>query len=266
MKFSKRFRTLPLLPQLIALISASPVQFREILPPEAPSNIAIRQLYLDALVWLLKQDLVVQVHTRARIFARPEVKEIAWRKLWKRRRERWLRKRSSTQPSTRKLSRSSATSATSTTTTSRSASGTISKTPIMSPVESLTTPRANHATFAGERNPMDSIGARLSPSVPPPMGMSPRLQRANPMDQSFMDYDPDLEMDSDLNEDDEGGEAEDAYDMEFSLESDEPLPEQIPKFEGSFIFRPARAQKDEARWLRVIREPVEEVWASKFDL
>lgn len=63
MKFSKRFRTLPLLPQLIALISASPVQFREILPPEAPSNIAIRQLYLDALVWLLKQDLVVQVHT-----------------------------------------------------------------------------------------------------------------------------------------------------------------------------------------------------------
>lgn len=86
------------------------------------------------------------------------------------------------------------------------------------------------------------------------------------MDQSFMDYDPDLEMDSDLNEDDEGGEAEDAYDMEFSLESDEPLPEQIPKFEGSFIFRPARAQKDEARWLRVIREPVEEVWASKFDL
>lgn len=80
------------------------------------------------------------------------------------------------------------------------------------------------------------------------------------MDQSFLDYDPDLEMDSDPGE----GETAHLHDLEFSIDVTEP--EEVPIFAGSFIFRPARAQKDEARWLRVIRESADAVWASKFDL
>lgn len=79
---------------------------------------------------------------------------------------------------------------------------------------------------------------------------------------SFLDYDPELELDSDV------GEADlDRLDsMNFSMDSKEPTRDDVPKFEGSFIFRPARAVKEEMRWLRVIREGADEVWASKFDL
>ena len=216
-RFAKHFSTLPTLPAFIAMISAAPNQFREILPTEASSTMSIRQLYLDALIWLLKHDLVVQVHTRARIYARAEVKETAWRKLWHRRRERWL--------SVRRKSSSSAKS---------------TKSPMTSP-DDLITPRA---TEENRFNPMEA-------SVPPPK-----------IDASFMEYDLDLEMDSDLNEDD--AENSEKHEMVFSMNETEP--KTVPRFEGSFIFKPARAQKDEARWLRVIREPVEEVWASKFDL
>lgn len=84
-----------------------------------------------------------------------------------------------------------------------------------------------------------------------------------------MDYDPELELDSDGGD----GDGPQSYeDMTFSEEVTEP--EEIPSFTGSFIFKPGRAQKDEARWLRVIREQGvsvngerrDEVWASKFDL
>jgi len=102
----------------------------------------------------------------------------------------------------------------------------------------MSTPRAVN----GYANPMDA-------SVPPPR-----------IDQSFTDYDPDLEMDSDLGE----GDTHHLPDLVFTVDVTEP--EEVPVFEGSFIFKPARAQKDEARWLRVIRESAEDVWASKFDL
>lgn len=89
------------------------------------------------------------------------------------------------------------------------------------------------------------------------------------LEQSYMDYDPDLELDSDVGD----GDAPQAYDdMTFSEDVTEP--ENVPTFVGTFIFKPARAQKDEARWMRVIREQGvstqgerrDEVWASKFDL
>ena len=90
------------------------------------------------------------------------------------------------------------------------------------------------------------------------------------MDQSYMDYDPDLEMDSDYEED----ESTPTYtDMQFSLDVLEP--KNIPEFTSTLINKPGRAQKDEARWIRIIRErgvQVSEtgrkdgIWASKFDL
>jgi hypothetical protein len=89
------------------------------------------------------------------------------------------------------------------------------------------------------------------------------------LEQSYMDYDPELELDSDVGD----GDAPQTFDdMVFSEDVTEP--EDIPAFRGSFIFKPGRAQKEEARWLRVIREQGvsvtgerrDEIWASKFDL
>ena len=182
------------------MISAFPAYIRDLLPTDLTSE--TRQVWMNAVIWLLKQDLVVQVHTRARIFARREIKESAWRKLWHRRRDRWLR-------------------------TQRSPN---------SPV--LTSPREEN----GHANPLDA-------TVLPPG-----------MDQSFMEFDSDLETDSNFGE----GDAGHPNDMLFSLDVTEL--EEVPVFGGSFIFKPARAHKDEARWLRVIRESANEVWASKFDL
>jgi hypothetical protein len=201
-RFVRAFPSLPSLASFIGMISASPRHVRNLLPSDIASDSPARQLYMDALIWLLKQDLVVQVHTRARVFARPEIKEAAWRKLWHRRRDRWLRSQA------------------------------YEKSP------DLRTRRA----LNGNGNPMDA-------TVPPPK-----------MDQSFMDFDPDLEMDSDMGEGDTGH----LHDMDFSMNVVEP--ENVPEFGASFIFKPARAQKDEARWLRVIRESADAVWASKFDL
>lgn len=194
------------------MISSSPTHFRDLLPPEAQNNNSLRQKYMDALIWLLKQDLVVQAHLRARVFASPEIKSQAWLKLWKRRRERWLNVRT--------------------------------EQPLDQSTSDLVTPRA----VEHQLNPLET-----APTVPEPKGMG--------MDQSFMDYDPDLEMDSDLGE----GEMASQYE-DFSVDMVEPRSGEVPKFVGSFIFKPARASKDEARWLRVIREGADEVWASKFDL
>ena len=210
-RFTKRFPRLPLLPQFLATISATPVQFRELLPKDEVSNSELRQTYMDAMVWLLKQDLVVQVRIRARVFARPEVKEAAWRRLWTRRREKWLKRRRRRKGST------------------------------VSRVTSDETPRAID-------DPVDPLDA----TAPPPRQMND------------LEYDPDLEMDSD---NEEGGESNDSAEIHgMTFTEDQMEPTEIPQFEESFIFRPSRAQKDEARWLRVIREGPDEVWASKFDL
>ncbi|ORY33121.1 nitrogen permease regulator of amino acid transport activity 3-domain-containing protein [Naematelia encephala] len=214
LSFANQFPSLPPLPALISQISASPQHFRELLPGDLPMDNSERQTYMDALVWLLKQDLVVQVHTRARIFARPEVKRKAWLKLWHRRRERWLKAQSQ------------------------------KPTEYDNEEDDLITPRA--AGFEEQSDPLNAV------TVPPPR-----------MEQSYMDYDPDLEMDSDVGEND----LVDGLDsVKFSKDLDEPELSNMPRFEGSFIFKPGRAQKDEMRWLRIIRETADELTASKFDL
>ena len=186
--FARTFPDLPSLPCFIGMLSTSPVPVIKLLPNPSETT---RQLWLNALVWLLKNDLVVQVHNRARIFASSEVKERAWRNLWHRRRKRWL--------------------------------------------QSKGTPEQSHSEL-------------VTPKAGDPVD--------NPLNQSYMSFDPDLEMDSDLGEDD--GDV-----MEFSKEAE---PESLPSFVASFVFKPAKAQKDEARWIRVIRETGDEVSASKFDL
>lgn len=114
------------------------------------------------------------------------------------------------------------------------------RTPQVSPID-LITPKAEKRI-----DPLDV-------SVPPPK--SPAK-----VDNDTSDY----EADSDVNEDGEDGSAE-RYDMGFSI--DELEPKDVPKFEGSFVFHPATAQKDETRWLRAISEQSsDEVWASRFDV
>lgn len=129
----------------------------------------------------------------------------------------------------------------------------------------LITPRASD-----REDPIEGL-----PSVPPPNGsksharntsLTDSVSYAN-LDQSFLDYDPELEMDSDIGEA-EGfpSDLDRLESMGFSLDKKEPTREDMPNFEGTFILRPARAVKEEMRWLRVIREGADEVWASKFDL
>ncbi|WVQ81127.1 hypothetical protein IAT38_003249 [Cryptococcus sp. DSM 104549] len=222
-RFTREFPDLPSFASLISSISLSPVPFRNIIPGTNPSA-AIRQRYMSALLWLLKQDLVVQVHTRARVFARKEVKVEAWKRLWKRRRERWLEahKEREAEPE-----------------------------PVKPHGDSdVDTPRA----WDTVHNPLETPAAG---TVPPPHGGVAASWRP---DQSYLDYDPALEMDSDEEFDGLHGT------QKFSVEVEHPSKGEIPVFESTFIFKPARAQKDEARWLRVIREAADAVWASKFDL
>ncbi|KAK8844116.1 hypothetical protein IAR55_006910 [Kwoniella newhampshirensis] len=222
-RYTRLFPNLRSFPKFISSISASPIPFRETLPSDP--DLETRKTYMAALVWLLKQDLVVQIHTRARVFARKEVKVEAWKRLWKRRRERWL-----------------------------SAQKDRENTDIMrSPTGSdLITPRAVNGVVS---NPIDSMA--ITATVP-----SPKVR--TDQQPSYMDYDPALEMDSDEEFDTQGQGHSTA--VSFSVHVDQPPKSEIPNFESSFIFKPARAQKEEARWLRVIREASDEVWASKFDL
>jgi hypothetical protein len=85
------------------------------------------------------------------------------------------------------------------------------------------------------------------------------------MTQSYMDYDPELELDSDVGEG-EGRDQDKLDSMNFTVDKTEPTRDEIPQFEASFIYNPSRAMKEEARWLRTIRETADEVWASKFDI
>lgn len=213
--FAQLFPDMPPLPAFLSSISASPVQYREQLPDGPSTRLDVRQKYLDALLWLLRQDLLVQVHVRVRIFARPAIKRKAWISLWHRRRNRWIaaQERAKKEPD--------------------------------SPHSDLVTPKAGPPI----RNPLElSVTSTWSSGY---------------IDQSILDYDPDLEMDSDQGE---GDDDRRAAEQRFEAGVVEPKPEDIPRFEGSFIFRPARAHKDEARWLRAIRETADEVTASKFDL
>ena len=252
-RFSTRFRSLPKLGSFLASISEHPTHYRYCLPKDVQNQpnqkFGERLVYFEALIWLMKHDLVIQVHIRARIYARPEIKREAWLKLWHRRRTRWLAardRRASLSNTSTKSPRSpggdSLISTDSRPTLSRSFTS------------DQVTPRA-----VKTMNPLESI-----PTVPAPQQHGPMT-----MEQSYMDYDPELELDSDGGDDD----GPQTYgDMAFTEDVTEP--EDVPTFTGSFIFKPGRAQKDEARWLRVIREQGvsvtgerrDEVWASKFDL
>ncbi|WWC63900.1 uncharacterized protein I303_106505 [Kwoniella dejecticola CBS 10117] len=244
-RFSREFPTLPPFTAFISQISSSPSPFRDILP--ADPDLPTRKFYMSALIWLLKQDLVVQVHTRARVFARKEIKVEAWKRLWKRRRDKWLNLLHQQQQQQKEI--------------------------MKSPTGSdLITPKASEMNNI---NPLDIV------SVPPPntkstmtsvngnvnaKGYSDRNTMRGEIwditDKRCLDYDPELEIDSD---EDVESQAEKKF-QHFKIDQEEPLKSEIPKFGSSFIFKPSRAQKDEARWLRVIRECGDEVLASKFDL
>lgn len=231
-RFARDFPDLPPFPRFISAISLSPIPFRKVIPNPDPDH-ATREKYMSALLWLLKQDLVVQVHTRARVFAKSEIKVEAWKRLWYRRRQRWI------EMTKERLEREK----------------TLARSP--SDQSDILTPRASE----NHTNPLDATSFSSLGTTPiantftvPPPNSSSKL------DHSYMDYDPALEMDSDEEFDGLNGP------QKFSLDVAHPTKHEIPNFEPSFIFKPARAQKDEARWLRVIREKADEVWASKFDL
>ncbi|WWC91075.1 uncharacterized protein L201_006016 [Kwoniella dendrophila CBS 6074] len=240
-RFSREYPNLPTFPAFISQISSSPTPFRDILPsdPDLPT----RKLYMSALIWLLRQDIVVQVHTRARVYARKEIKVEAWKRLWRRRREKWLK----LQEKQKEL---------------------LTKSPTGS---DLITPRASENPI---NNPLDSFGTSMLSTVPSPKRSDYNNNNIGPyggLDRSFLDYDPALEMDSDedVNSNDNNINGNNSISDKFShfkIDQDEPLKSEIPKFQSSFIFKPARAQKDESRWLRVVRESNDEVTASKFDL
>jgi hypothetical protein len=249
-RFARQFPDFPALVAFIAKISSSATPFRDLIPKEQQATSAGREPYMRALIWLLREDLVVQVHTRARIFARPEIKVKAYLALWHRRRGRWL----ALKEEENRAGSNSAVAAV--------------RTPEMDETDLVTPKASDHL------NPMDTqVGRTDHPGLVEPntTGSSPRMKA---LDLSPTDYDSELEMDSDLGEGEEthergsgGGGGGTGTDLEeFSMDVLEPDDTEIPAFTASFIFKPAKAQKDEARWLRVIRERAEGVWASKFDL
>lgn len=204
-QFQQLFPSLLPFPAFMAKLSSAPQPFKAMLPANASSD--VRSVYLECLLWLLRQDLLVQVHMRVRIFARREVKVEAWRRAWCRGREKWLKKEQRQRA-----------------------------------LEDMETPRA------------ENVGSY--PSVPPP-GMA--YDRRGSV--ITLENLSDLELDSDR---DDGPAAGDSGGFTYSVEEDKPpMP---PKFEDSFIFKPARALKEETRWLKVIKDSQDEVWASKFDL
>lgn len=247
-RFARHFPNLPALPAFLARVYANTGQYKDIVPADAGTD--GRQLYLDALVWLLQNDLVLQAHTRIRIFARPEVKEIAWRRLWTRRRQRWLANRAAS---------------------IRSAPSSVSGS-VPRHDDELITPRADRRDL----DPLETSSDKSRSSSRAPSRPASRLHGLTGTEttasntptyltQSYMDYDPELELDSDVGEG-EGRDHDKLDSMNFTVERSEPTKEEIPQFEASFIYSPARANKDEARWLRIIRETADEVWASKFDI
>ncbi|WVN88013.1 uncharacterized protein L203_103211 [Cryptococcus depauperatus CBS 7841] len=230
-RFTRDFPELPTFPRFISAVSLAPVPFRKIIPNPEPDH-ATRQLYMSALLWLLRHDLVVQVHTRARVYAKREIKIEAWKRLWYRRRQRWIEATKEHESEVR-----------------RAPSG-----------SDLVTSRASESFPSSTFDAALSINNNHNMSTVPPPNLGSHLDQNRNENQLCLDYDPALEMDSDEEFDGING------NQNFSLEAEHPHKNEIPNFESTFIYKPARAQKEEARWLRVIREGADELWASKFDL
>ncbi|EJT99459.1 hypothetical protein DACRYDRAFT_110180 [Dacryopinax primogenitus] len=68
--FSRAFPTLPHLATILSSLSLSPVPFSSIVPASKD-----RPLYLEALIWLLKRNLLQMMHVRVRLIAPQELKE-----------------------------------------------------------------------------------------------------------------------------------------------------------------------------------------------
>ncbi|KAL1407680.1 Nitrogen permease regulator 3 [Vanrija albida] len=243
------FPTLPPLIPFIAMLSSTPVPFRDMLPAEAQTDVSKREVYIQAITWLLRNDLVLQSHVRARVVASPVVKEAAWRRMWHRRRKRWLREKVRTVSMTSNTSNWSNTS-----------SGVL---PGASPVSDKNGLPSSESFAARVPRPAGSVDRTYERAL--------EFTRTLSLDPSYLDSDSELEFDSDVDADGDGGDggrndAEgDCQVVQFSLKENEPT--RVPKFHESFIFNPARAQKDEARWLRVIRRTTTDaVLQSRFDL
>lgn len=248
------FPNLPPLIPFIAMISQSPQPFRDLLPAEAQVDTSKRDIYIRAVTWLLRNDLVQQYRVRARVIASSAVKEAAWRRLWHRRRNKWLRERTASMTS--KTSAGSKGSR-----PSFSASTTVGA---VTTVSTLTSPKSDMATPRAGDTLLDSAYASRVPRLPGGLEVTRTATT-----ESFLDYDSDLEMDSDVEGDGPpAGEGENGTTFgEFRVDEPEPAAGTVPKFSASFIFFPAKAQKEEARWLRVIREHSgDPVLRSRFDL
>lgn len=262
-RFQFAFPTLPPLLQFISMISVEPVPFRDLLPAEAQADVAKRDPYLRAITWLLKNDLVRQVHVYARVIASSAVKEAAWRKLWQRRRARWLRAQrarkashGSSGPGDERPKRPSM---------SGGVSGSFTL------ASDMTSPKGDLGLGTPRTEPGNPMGTGYANRVP----RSPLVLRGKGLAQTAVvveegeaeeaDYSSELEMDSDL--DGDGGHMDDDLGDEDFENLQQPKKSSIPKFSSSFILKPAKAQKDEQRWLRVIRETVPDPIAqSRFDL
>jgi hypothetical protein len=213
---------------------------------------------MRAVAWLLRNDLVIQAHVRARVIASASVKEAAWLKLWHKRRRRWLRER--------KMSVTSGGSA-----KSRPSFG--------DGGGSVGSANAIAVNAAKATSPDREGWAARVPKTP--LAVTRTLSIGETADaESEFDLESDDGLDDDGDGDEEGGVAgrwrmlrpplgpgleRCAATASYSL--DEPEPVKTPMFGASFIFRPAQAQKDEARWLRVVRERTPDpVLRSRFDL
>lgn len=245
-RFSVEFPKLPPLVTFVAMISQRLVPFRDLLPPEAQADPAKRDPWVRAVAWLLRNDLVTQAHVRARVVASGAIKEAAWRRLWHRRRRRWLRERRDSQAS----------QASASTNRSRPSFGESAAGMVASPNSDRT-----------DGNTLSSGWPQLAARVPrTPLAVTRTLS----MGETLADPDSDFEMDSDVEGDDVAEVIRpppglDSTEGEYELDVDEP--NNVPSFSASFIFHPSRAQKDEARWLRVIRERTSDaVMRSRFDM
>ncbi|GMK55302.1 hypothetical protein CspeluHIS016_0203580 [Cutaneotrichosporon spelunceum] len=251
-RFSVAFPNLPPLIPLMSTISSAPVPFRDLLPPDALTNPSRREPWMRAIVWLLRNDLVMQAHVRARVIASASVKEAAWLKFWHRRRRRWLRER--------KLSGASG-GASGGSARSRPSFGETSA------AQMVMAAAANKATSPDRPDRLSDRDrgdwAARVPKIP--------LAVTRTMSVGTADVDSEYDLSSD--DDDERwrllrpplGPGMDHTVVAYSL--DEAEPTAMPTFGASFIFHPAQAHKDEARWLRVVRERTPDpVLRSRFDL
>jgi Nitrogen Permease regulator of amino acid transport activity 3 len=72
--FASEFPHLPPLPVMLSRL-AEPRTFSSVIPSTVSRS--QQPLYLDALIWLLKADLVIQMHVFVRVIARPTIKHAA---------------------------------------------------------------------------------------------------------------------------------------------------------------------------------------------